>query len=204
MKNTDNESQLMVQLADGLGAVAAYLEPQDAAHAAAALTQAMQVTRDSYILSQFMNVLCTVAARLEPSDAMQAVATFFEAWAKRRGPHMPGELATKLSAVLTEHSPASQRQRGVEASAAVGVAASQPFAALAFLPGASEPLPCRFTDQQLVELLKLPTCIREAGRVVLNHLGNRHRRHFIDHWELVRFAKEQQLGLDFTSPPVRP
>ena len=31
-----------------------------------------------------------------------------------------------------------------------------------------------------------------------------HRRTFADQWEFVRFAEEQQLGLDFTTPPKRP
>ena len=29
-------------------------------------------------------------------------------------------------------------------------------------------------------------------------------RTFADHWEFVRYAKEQQLDLDFTTPPKRP
>jgi len=36
------------------------------------------------------------------------------------------------------------------------------------------------------------------------HLGNRYGRTFANHWELVRHAKEQQLDLDFTTPPKRP
>jgi hypothetical protein len=35
-------------------------------------------------------------------------------------------------------------------------------------------------------------------------LGNRYRRHFTTHWDFVRYAEEQRLGLDFTTPPVRP
>jgi hypothetical protein len=37
----------------------------------------------------------------------------------------------------------------------------------------------------------------------LKHLGNRYGRTFANHWEFVRFAKEQQLDLDLTSPPKR-
>jgi hypothetical protein len=39
---------------------------------------------------------------------------------------------------------------------------------------------------------------------VLDHLGIRHRRTFADQWEFVRFAEQQRLGLDFTTPPKRP
>jgi hypothetical protein len=77
--------------------------------------------------------------------------------------------------------------------------------ALALLLPAAEPPPCRLSTQQLVELLKMPTCLGEARRVVLDQLGHRYRRHFADAWEFVRFAKEQHLDdLDFISPPQRP
>jgi hypothetical protein len=63
---------------------------------------------------------------------------------------------------------------------------------------------CRLTTQELVELLKMPTCYGPARRVVLDHLGNRYHRHFVNHWAFVRFATDQELGLDFTTPPRRP
>ena len=68
----------------------------------------------------------------------------------------------------------------------------------------AEPFPCRLTTQELVELLKMPTCFGQARRIVLDHLGNRYKRHFVNHWAFVRFATEQKLGLDFTTPPKRP
>jgi hypothetical protein len=39
---------------------------------------------------------------------------------------------------------------------------------------------------------------------VLDHLGHRYGRRFVNHWAFVRFATEQKLGLDFTTPPKRP
>jgi hypothetical protein len=46
--------------------------------------------------------------------------------------------------------------------------------------------------------------VDQARRVVLEQLENRYRRPFADHWEFVRFAQQQNLGLDFTTPPRRP
>jgi hypothetical protein len=43
-----------------------------------------------------------------------------------------------------------------------------------------------------------------ARRAVLDQLGNRYHRTFADQWEFVRYAREQRLGLDFTTPPKRP
>lgn len=68
----------------------------------------------------------------------------------------------------------------------------------------SDSLPCRLSSQDLVELLKMPTCFGMARRVVLQHLGNRYRRHFANHWSFVRYAEETGLKLDFTTPPKRP
>ncbi len=67
-----------------------------------------------------------------------------------------------------------------------------------------KPLPCRLTTQELVELLKMPTCFGAARRVVLNHLGSIHGRRFTNHWEFVRFAREKGLQLDLTTSPRRP
>jgi tRNA A-37 threonylcarbamoyl transferase component Bud32 len=63
---------------------------------------------------------------------------------------------------------------------------------------------CRLTTQQLVELLKMPTCFGAPRRVILDHLERRYDRRFNTVWAFVRFAEEEKLGLDFTSPPVRP
>jgi hypothetical protein len=56
----------------------------------------------------------------------------------------------------------------------------------------------------LVELPKHPLCVGEARRVVLDQLGRVYSRRFEDQWDFVRFAEEQKLGLDFTSPVQRP
>jgi hypothetical protein len=58
--------------------------------------------------------------------------------------------------------------------------------------------------QKQVEVLKDPLCVGEARRVVLDQLGRRYGRHFEDQWDFVRFAEEQKLGLDFTSPAQHP
>jgi hypothetical protein len=68
----------------------------------------------------------------------------------------------------------------------------------------AEPFPCRLTTQELVDLLKMPTCFGKARRAVLDHLGNRYGRRFDNHWAFVRYAREQGLNLDLTTPPKRP
>jgi hypothetical protein len=79
-----------------------------------------------------------------------------------------------------------------------------PLAALPLLTVNEQARSGRLPTQDLVEVLKWPTCVGEARRVVLDILGQRYQRHFANQWEFVRFAQEQHLDLDFTSPPRRP
>ncbi len=51
---------------------------------------------------------------------------------------------------------------------------SVPSAIVAAVCLAAQPFACRLTTQELVELLKMPTCFGPARRVVLDHLGNRY------------------------------
>jgi hypothetical protein len=109
-----------------------------------------------------------------------------------------------LNALLTDDSRSEVSRRMVAVATVVGLVSATPFAALPALPVVSEPLPCCLSTQDLIELLKMPTCFGEARKVVLKHLGNRYGRTFANHWEFVRFAQEQHLDLDLTSPPKRP
>ena len=68
----------------------------------------------------------------------------------------------------------------------------------------SDPFPCRLTTQELVDLLKLPTCRGAARRLILDHLENRYHQKFDNHWAFVRYATEQKFKLDLTTPPHRP
>jgi len=43
-----------------------------------------------------------------------------------------------------------------------------------------------------------------ARQVVLKHVGSRYGRRLANHWDFVRYAQEQGLDLDFTTPPKRP
>ena len=106
-----------------------------------------------------------------------------------------------LSRILIDNS-REQRARRAARWASAGPGCEGLLEAAARI--SAEPFPCRLTTQELVELLKMPTCFGGARRIVLDHLGNRYRRRFVNHWGFVRFATDQKLGLDLTSPPKRP
>jgi hypothetical protein len=166
----------------------------------------MTKTADPFALSSLAQGLAAVAGRLEPQEAARhcawAVSALTQAMSNTNNPPMRDSVAQALTATLT----GGARTLPVRAAGLVGgVAASdrQPLLAPAALALALEPPPCRLSTQELVELLKHPLCVDQARRIVLEQLENRYRRPFADHWEFVRFATEQRLGLDFTTPPRR-
>ena len=88
-------------------------------------------------------------------------------------------------------------------------------ASLALLQPAMKPIPCLLETQDLVELLKLPTCVESIqvrdwsgkakmipgpGRIILDQLEQRYGQRFRDRWEFVPYAEQHHLGLDFSSP----
>jgi serine/threonine protein kinase len=199
------------RLAWELSAKATRLEPEEAkqqcARAARALTHAMTKTTDSYNLNLLARGLAAVIAHLEGEEAarhcIQAATALTQAMTKTTHPDARYDLAQGLSATLTRY-PRHLPVRAAGLVGAVGVSDYQPLLAPTALIVALEPLPCRLSTQELVDLLKYPFCVGEARRVVLEQLERRYRRTFADHWEFVRFAQQQGLGLDFTTPPRRP
>jgi hypothetical protein len=205
-----------------------------AGRAARLLSQALEKEPDASARQALAAGLASVAQRLEPAEAARvcssAVKTLRAAKSVGEGtarliqgldPAYATQVATQLAtdlcstssasrsdrlldALLTNASRPEVSRRGAAAAATAGVADSGPFAALPALPAAAEPLPCRLSTQELVDFLKMPTCYGEARKIVLKHLGNRYGRTFANHWEFVRFAQEQHLDLDFTTPPKRP
>jgi serine/threonine protein kinase len=111
-------------------------------------------------------------------------------------------LRKALSRVLTD---TSREQRDLRAVRMVIRSIGTGLGALATAVSLeAEPWPCRLSSQELVDLLKMPTCIGKARRVVLDQLGDVHGRRFANHWEFVRFSLENQRSLDLTTPPRRP
>jgi hypothetical protein len=68
----------------------------------------------------------------------------------------------------------------------------------------SRPLPSRFSTQELVDLLKMPTCVGPAREVVLQQLALKCERDFANVWEFVDYAHEHLPDINLTTPPKRP
>ncbi len=57
------------------------------------------------------------------------------------------------------------------------------------LADASRPLPGRFTEQQLVDLLKMPTCRQPAREAIVRQLGWQCGQTFADQWQFVEWRR---------------
>jgi hypothetical protein len=210
------DAEVRQQLARGLAEVAGRLEPAEAARICmeAARSEIPGLDQGAYEAAQVAAVE-RVSILLQPLDG-EAASHAARVFAHRIVAD-PGRFCFKnegggrlvfhpevLERFLT-HAPRPQvRQRAVAVAAAIGTMPGGPLASLASVRTAGEPLPCRLSTQDLVELLKMPSCVGELRRLMLDHLGNRYGRRFDTHWDFVRYAHEQGLDLDFTTPPKRP
>jgi hypothetical protein len=149
-----------------------------------------------------------LAVRLGPAEAARlrvALApTVVEALGKTTG---STEQAQAALMVLTDWpGPGEAVDRAVVTARAIGEALSPPtrLSGLATLLRAVRLPPSRFSTQELVDLLKMPTCVGPARDVVLRLLGQRYNRHFADQWAFVDYAHAHLPNIDLTSPPKRP
>jgi hypothetical protein len=206
------DSALAGEAVLAFSAVAARLEPKAAAavcgQAAATLRQAMTQMMSPYALLPLAQGLSAVAARLEPKAAAavcgQVAATLRQAMTQTTDLRVLQELAQGLSAVLLREDSwrGSPRYRLIATVGVLSCPASL-LSAPALLQPTLEPPP-PLPAQTLVDLLKQPFCVGEARRLVLGQLARHYQRSFADQWDFVRFAQEQKLDLDLTSPPKRP
>jgi tRNA A-37 threonylcarbamoyl transferase component Bud32 len=207
------------QLAAGLAAVAGHLEPAAAARVCADAARSYILALEQGPDEDARRVAAErVAMLIRPLDSEGATHAA-RVLARRivSDPYLAFEVKSDLAGgswrvfhqgVLEDllvHAPRPLlRQRAVTIAASVGSTLACPLTSFAVLKPACDPLPCRLSTQDLVELLKMPTCVTEVRRVILDQLGNRYGRRFDTHWDFVRYAQQQRFDLDFTTPPKRP
>jgi hypothetical protein len=207
------------QLTEGLAAVEARLDPAEAARvfteAAQPDIQALEQSPDQKERLEAAECLSILLEPLDGEGPRHAALVLLRQLISdpgllyRDGFDRDGFPVRDFRPDALEHLLASaarpQVQRRARAvAAALGASAQGPALSLPLLPAAGEPLPCRLGTQDLVELLKMPTCVGPVRRVVLDQLGNRYGRRFETPWDFVRYAGEEGLNLDFTTPPRRP
>src|SRR5207249_10786105 len=97
----------------------------------------------------------------------------------------PVNPAYLVSLVLSDWDPALYQRRGASAVAALTSLVSTGEGRMMTLGVAEfpqQPLPCRLSTQELVDLLKQPFAIGFTRRVILDDLEARYCRRFADQW----------------------
>jgi serine/threonine protein kinase len=201
---TETDPKALRVLAEGLSAVAARMEPKEGARVSAEAAARLTKSKDKETeFSPAMLAASVQLAELEAQAAPQEATALTQMMAKTTDRYiLQAELAKCLSKVLADARP-NKRAGAVAAAVGCLLDGNNLPGALVLLNPTVKLLPRQLTDQDLVELLKNPLCVGSARRCVLDELGVRHQRRFPDQWEFVRFAQEQKLGLDFTTPPKR-
>src|SRR5262249_21647299 len=139
---------------------------------------------------------------LRPEDGTPVVKSLLFELYSRLDVNSPGD-NLNLEALLRQPRPPAEGRPGA-AVAALGLSAAAPLHALPVLASLADPSAGWLPPRAVTDLLRRPLGGGGAGGLLLNPLGTRSRRTFANHWEFVRFGREQHLDLDFTSPPARP
>ncbi len=219
-----NNVNAIPALGQGLAGLAARLEPKEAARVSAEGAAALTQTADSvetdypFMLLPLAQSLTAVAVNMEPKEAARVSAKGAEtlthamtrAMARQNNEAEVLQLAQALSAVAGRMEPkaaaatlmlATARTGGKNALQTLGQGLSAVIRELEENVGGG-PARYRLSNQDLVDLLKLPLCVGSPRRIILDQLQQRYKRTFADQWEFVQFAEDQKLGLDFSRPQL--
>jgi tRNA A-37 threonylcarbamoyl transferase component Bud32 len=203
----------LVNLGAGLSELASRLGPTEAAElcgpAAAALVRATSNTPEEQRLQILSEILPVLAARIHSEQAAvvchPVAAALTRCTTKDAKSPTSRVLGNDLWAVLARVAPDASHKQAQLVTALVGSSGpAAGFTAPALVQLGFEPAPPPLPAEMLVDLLKDPLCVGEPQRLVLGQLARHYGRTFADQWEFARFAEEQNLGLDLTSPPRSP
>jgi hypothetical protein len=204
------EPSARAALAVALAVLGHRLGPGEASAVARAVVEEMGKTTHFSELCELASALAALAGGLEPGEAARhtsaAARMVLEATSMATLPVAVSSLAEALAALAVRMESGEAWERAVVAARAVGEGLSPPtrLSGLATLLRASQPPASRFSTQELVDLLKMPTCVGPARAVILRQLGQKCDRHFAGVWEFVDWAHEYRPDLDLTTPPKRP
>jgi serine/threonine-protein kinase len=207
-KTTDPNA--LSERAKAVAALALRLDPgegeQLAASAVRLILEATGKTTDAYALSELMQAVVALAPRLGSVEAISAARLTLEPMVRTEPLVGNFRLHEVTGSLIVEVGPEETLHRVRFLAVALGNTTPAPpsLGGLAVAMEPSWPLSGRFTEQQLVDLLKMPTCQRSVREVIIRQLGWQCDRPFANMWEFVAWAREHRPDLDLTSPPVRP
>jgi hypothetical protein len=179
---------------------------QQVSSAARPVLDTIAQSHDSNALRSLAGAVAALAPRLDAAEASTAARRVLDAMAKTNNSNALRSLAEAVAALAVHATPEETIQRTRLLANVVGQANCRMrlLADLPLLSKAAQPLPGRFTEQELVDLLKMLSCQRPAREVIVRQLGQQCGQHFANVWEFVEWAREHRPDLDLNSPPVRP
>jgi hypothetical protein len=196
------------ELVKDLAVLAPYVEPREAAtaaaEAAALLLHEMRTSKQDD-LGYFVNKMPEIVAYMDPKERKKttAEAVALLAHAISQTPNSDEFASTgDLTLRLTTMAPRMDSKGVAQAAARFCDDEQIGEADKAELRPAYAKLLFSLEIADLVELLKQPLCVRDLRRLVLDELGKRHKHHFGDQWDFVRFAEEHRFGFDLAGPPT--
>jgi hypothetical protein len=196
-------------LAQGLGAVAGRLEAGPAARqagqAAEALTAAMAKTTDPKALYSLAEGLGAVAGRLEAGPAArqagQAAQALTAALAQETNPDARAGLAQALGSV-SGRLEAGQAGQAAQALTAALAQETNPVA-LSYRTRGLGAVAGRLSTPDIVRALGHPFMVGEARRALLDVLGQRTRRRFVNTWDFLDWAAANGVDPRPAAPAAR-
>ena len=196
-------------LGQALATLAPLLPPEEAERQKAETFRLIQAALGKASDDGHVYYLCKalepLTSRTGPRRAVAGARALVGAMGRITSQHGLNQLARTLRMLAGPPGTESRRRVLLVTSAVTSAYGSQVFpAGLAALGEASRPLPGRFSEQQLVDLLKLPTCQRAGRRVLVEQLGRQCGRRFTDVWDFVAWARMHRPDLNLTSPPQPP
>jgi hypothetical protein len=197
-------------LAKALSALAARLEPKEAAHtcvqATEVLVEALAKTNPVYG-PRLAVALSDLAGRLTPDEAAHACARAAAILADTPSwvyPYSLSALAARMEPKEAAHVCFLAAANHLKVMAMGKPEAVDPDSwAKGLSKGLSAVLARDLPPQTLVNLLKHPCCVGAARRLVLDQISRHYHRPFADQWDFVDYVQQQKLGLDLTTPPAR-
>ena len=201
------DGKLMTTYALAFRSLAPWLESDEAAGAAAFCVQAL-ARADGSIESDLAKAVMACTARIDPKNRERG-RLLLEMIASTPQLFTNNIEAENLSPLLARVAPSAASDAVARILDRLGrsqvkIEAWEVAVAEAVLKRDIEAGSAPFSEQQLVNFLKIPTCSRYARQVIVKQLGRQCGRQFVDVWEFARWAEIRRPDLDLASVPIRP
>jgi hypothetical protein len=181
-----------------------WVPKQQAARVASEATQkaldALTNTTNEYALRSLAKAVESLAARMEPTG--EAAQRALDAMTNTPDNNALRSLGRAVEVLLGRLPPEARIHRTSLLTLSLIPPSSAPLATLVPLAAAAQPLPGRFSEQELIDFLKRP-CPQEAPQILVKRLGEQCGQSFANQWEFVEWARKHRPNLDLTTPPKR-